>query len=209
MSIANVLINKREDIMRSAEAVAEHISDVQKIRDYLTRRVSEIQLTPKQQERLKIYDFIYSEMRTGKYIDIEIVNMVVLQFGCAKGAALQHLRDTQDLYSTALSVNKAFEIKLQLDLNKIMLQMAKAKGDFKSYAALEKNRIALIELVQEIEENNNDEFRGYVIEPVFDPELLGIVSIDKDDYKKLIKDIRGKYGNKRNENFEDAIIIEK
>ena len=203
-----LLLKKEKQITEQAKAVAQEVTDWQAVRNYLTRRISEIELTDTQREKMEIYQLAYNQLVSGKYTEFEVVDMIMVEFECSKGAAMQHLRDSKEIFSTAFNINVQFELKIQLEINRVMLQIARSKGDLKAYAALEKNRAKMMEMAPVIEEESHDDFEGHVIVPVFDPSIMGFEPIDQKELNQLFKDMREKYGDSKDlRDIEEAEIV--
>ena len=210
MKAKDVLINKQAQIMRSAELLAQEINDWQTIQSYVTKRVHEIELSPLQQKKLDRYQFIYNQLVTGKYTDTDVCEMLKDAYNIELTQALKDLRDSKELFNTAFNVKKQFEIKLQLEINRMMLEKANLSGDLRSYAALEKNRANLIKMLPE-EEQSVEDFRGHENIIVFDPAALGYDPLNEKELLLLYRDLKKKYGGEINIpglNIEEAEIIE-
>lgn len=205
--------NKEQKLIHQAELAAAETDDYLAVKQYLTRRVSEIQLSDNQAKRLECYQFAYNQLVSGKYTEHEVVDMLISSFtDMSRPKAMQYLRDSKDLFSTTFNINKIFEIKVQLELNRIEQQKASVRGDSQSFARLEKNRVEMMKLIPDVEDDNHEDFEGHVIIPMFDPALLGIDPINKHDLVKLLEDIQkdygGKIGLKDPDEFLEAEIID-
>jgi len=212
MKAKDVLRNREEQIRRSTELLAQEVADWQTIQNYLTRRIAEIQLTETQQLKLQRYQFIYNQLVTGRYTDAEVCEMVMDVYAIQQTQALSDIRDAQELFNTAYSVNKLFEIKLQLSLNRAMLDKCDRTNNFKGYAALEKNRTKLLELLPDDDTSDADSFKGHENIIVMDTDALGIEPVPVEELAKLQAELQQKYGGNISlpglpDNIADAEIV--
>lgn len=189
-----LLQTKEQKLIEAAELAAESTDDYLAIKEFLTRRINNMQLTQRQQQRLEKYEFIYNQLVSGKYTETEVLDMVSVRYGLEKAMCRSYIIDAKDIFSTSFNINKAFELKVQLDLNRVEMQKASMRGDLKAYAMLEKNRISIAKLLPDPEEESHEDYEGHVIVPVFDPSLLGINPINKHDVARLLEDIQKEYG---------------
>lgn len=185
------MIAKTNAIIQGATLLASKTNDWQVIKQFLGNRLENIQLTATQKKKLERYQFAYNQLSSGKFIDKEVVNQLGTTFGVELRQAYEDLADAKELFSFLFSINKFFEIKVQLDLNRIMMQKAQTNNDFKGFAALEKNRSELLKIIPEIEDTPGDHFTPHVNEIVFDPKLIGAPEIDMRELLEMINKRRG------------------
>lgn len=195
-----------EAIRRGAETLATRVSDWQIIKKFLTQRVGDLKLTDTQQDKLNRYNFMYNQLQTGRYTEHDVVTMVSKNTGISIPMAYEDMACTKELFGTMFNFNKAFELRLQLDLNRVMMAKADEAGDLKSWGVLEKNRISLLAQVKEIDEQENwFEAHENVIE--FNPELLGSAPVD---INQVLEYINEKRKTKiRTELFDEALTDDK
>lgn len=199
------LMKKSAAISQGAELLASSINDWQMIRQFLTNRVAELELTPTQREKLQRYNFIYDQLASGNYIDAQVVHLVAEKYGVTTRQAYEDIICSKEVYTHVLNFNKAFEIRLQLNLNRKLLTRAMDAGRFDEYAMLERNRVRLIALLPDIEEGSNwFEPHENVIE--FNPELIGAPAVDTDEVLKYIEEKRK--AKLKTALFEEAEVID-
>ena len=184
-----VLQNKAREVSDAAEKVMEHTRDWQMIQQFVSNRINEFQLTATQQKKMERYQFIYNALVTGKYTDKEVLAQVMQNYNIKQAQAYQDMSATQEIFSTVINVNKQFELSLSLQINKNYLRKCEELGDMKSLAKFEKNRIDIIKLLEDVEDNRGEMFEGHVFEMTFNPELLGAKPISKKDMKDLLDSI--------------------
>lgn len=194
-SVQKALIEKMEAISKGAMTIAEHTSDWQVIRDFISNRIEGLKLTRKQEEKLKRYQFVYNQLSTGKYIDKEVVSQLKRTYDIEDTQAYQDLKDAKEVFNTVFYINKVFELKLTLDRNWVMMQKAADVNDLKSYAQLEKNRQKLLEMIPQVDASLGDLFVPHTFVLKFDPSLIGAPAIDMDAIHEYIKNRKQKGGN--------------
>lgn len=184
----------KNQIALSAEIAAEEINDWQVIQNYITNRIATITLTEKQQEKLRRYEFAYNQFVSGKYMQHEVVEMLQETFGISYPQALRDVKDSREIFTTSINVNKLFEIKIQLEINRLMLKKAEEMNDLKAYAQLEKNRQKFIAMLPDDESSLADEFipRQNILE--YNPELIGVKIQDINEIRALASELKRKYG---------------
>lgn len=178
-----------ERIGIAAENMVATTKDWQVIKEFLANRVADIRLSPAQATKLERYQFMYNQLVSGKYTDVEVISATMKMFGLQQRQVYDDLACTRELFSTVININKQFELSIQLQINRNMLRKAEEMLDFKAYAALEKNRAMMLGQITEVEDNKGEMFTGHEIEPVFDPSLIGA---DEVDMAKLLKDLNSK-----------------
>lgn len=187
--VTNALIKRAQEVNDAAEFILAKTRDWQTIKQYLSNRINDIQLTPEQEKKLQRYQYIYNQMVSGRYTDQEVVNQVKTNYSVELTQAYEDINHTRELFNSVINVHKQFEIKLQLQINRKMLHKAAELLDMKAYAALEKNRALLIKLLPDESENPAEFFEGHTYEMTFDPSLLGAPPVDM---KKVLQAINAK-----------------
>lgn len=190
--VTRALVKKAEQVQAATEVLIAKTRDWQTIKAYLSNRLVDFELTPDQTLKLQRYQYIYNQLVSGKYTDGEIVNQVIKIYHIKISQAYEDMTAARELFNSVLNINKQFEVKMQLQINRSMLRKAEEIGDLKAYAALEKNRHKLLELLPEEEENPAEMFEGHIIEAVFDPRLLGAPDVDMKAVLEAINEKRGK-----------------
>lgn len=204
-AVQKALVAKMESIAQGAMTIAEHTSDWQLIRDYISNRIDGLKLTAKQQEKLKRYQFVYNQLSTGRYIDKEVVSQLKKQYGIEDSQAYQDLRDAKEVFNVVFNINKAFELKLTLDRNWVMMQKAAEINDLKAYAQLEKNRQKLLEMVPDVEKSLADVFQPHTFVLKFDPALIGAPEVDMAAIEAYINQRKRKGGNTKG--IDEAEVV--
>lgn len=198
-SFKKALQRQLDEQNRIMDTIGEQLDDLYQVRDYMLRRIAEHQLTPVQQKKLELYEFIYNQSLSTQWDEDELIDLVRNRANCSRPVAIQLIHESRELFTTVLSVNKQWEIKRQLMANERLLQKAETMGDFKAYAALERNRYKLLEMVQEV--TRNEEFKGHTLQITADPEVIGVKPASKSEIRQLLKELKEKY------DYEDADII--
>lgn len=188
-NVTSHLVKQAKSIANGAELLASTVNDWQLIRRYLTNRLAEVELSDVQQKKLERYNFIYDQLATGNYTDKEIVPLISERFSVSIRQAYEDIACSKEVYTHVFNFNKGFELRLQLDLNREMLKKAKEKGEFKNYAALEKNRIRLMEMMPDLEESENW-FEPHELIIQFNPDLIGAPKVDMQEVLKYINEKR-------------------
>jgi len=186
--VKNALQKRAEEVNRQAEFILAKTRDWQVIKQYMSNRVADIELTHEQQKKMDRYQFIYNELATGKSTDQQVVNQVKNFFKVSLSQAYEDIKASKEVFSTVISINKLFELNLALQLNTKYKAKAEEMGDLKALAMFEKNRKDLIRLLPDEEEKPTD-FEGHIYELTFDPKLLGAPAIDM---KELLQSINAK-----------------
>jgi hypothetical protein len=208
MSVQKALIQYANQVKQGAENLLEHTHDWQIIKKYLSNRFAQIELSAGQKIKLERFNFIYNQLASGKYTESEVVNqlMTLEKYKLSQSQALADVHATKELWVVALDINKQFEIKLQLDLNKIQLQKADMRGDARGYAALEKNRQKLLAMLPDKDDTPADTFEPHTIIVEFDPALIGAPPID--NLKEFLQEMNSKHKVKIDTSFfEEAEVI--
>lgn len=185
------LVKKVEAITAGAALLAEKTNDWQIIKEYLSNRSSNIALTPMQQKKLERYQFVYNQLSSGKFLEKEVVTQITREFNVSQEIAYEDLADAKELYGFLFSINKVFELKLQLDINRLLINKAKEANDLRAAAAFEKNRIEMLKLVPELVDTPGQYFESHINEIMFDPGLIGAPDID---IRQVLIEINKRHG---------------
>jgi hypothetical protein len=209
-SLPQVLQQKAEQVSRAAEMILAKTRDWQLIREYMNNRLDEIELTEVQKEKMHRYQYIYNQQVSGRYTDAEVVSQVTKIYKVEISQAYEDMASTRELFNSIINVNKLFELKLKLDINKNYQRKCAELGDMKSLAKFEKNGIEIAKLLEDMEDDRGELFEGHVYEMTFDPSLLGAAPISKKDLQDLLKQINEKRSKKiRTDMFEELEFEEK
>ncbi len=177
VDVTTHLKSQADAIRRGAEILVDSVNDWQVIKEYLSNRAKDLELTDTQQKKLERYNFMYNLLASGKYIEHETVNVCAEVHKVSIQQSYEDLACTKELFSVIFNFNKAFELRLQLDLNREMLNRATESKDFVAYGILEKNRVKLISMLPEQQQEENwFEPHENIIE--FNPELIGAEEVD-------------------------------
>lgn len=171
--VKNALQKRAEEVNRQAEFIMAKTRDWQVIKQYMSNRVTDIELTPEQQKKMERYQFVYNEIVGGKSTDQQVATQVKSFFKISISQAYEDINATKEIFSTVININKQFELNLALQLNTKYKAKAEEMGDMKALAMFEKNRKDLLKLLPEADEAPADLFEGHTMEMVFDPTLLG------------------------------------
>ena len=189
--VQDELLTRKQVIENAAAYLMEQTRDWQLIREFLCNRAEEISLTKKQQEKLERYQFIYNQQVSGRYTTAQIVNMVMRQFdGVKQRQAYDDIRATHEIFTSVININKLFELSILIEQTKQMIADCRKDGDQKTAAAHVRNLKDLLAMLPDKEENPADAFEGHIIEPVFDPRLIGAPDIDLKEVLKAINEKR-------------------
>lgn len=179
--VTTLLRIKSEQVRSGAQLLMSKTRDWQVIRQYLCNRMNDIELTKDQQKKLDRYQFIYSNLASGKYLKHEVINMVMKMYEVSQRQVYDDLNCTQEIFSSVVNINKLFEMQLELESAKDMKRKCIEVGDIKTAAIVQKNIIALTALLPDEELSLGEDFEGHTIEAVFDPRLLGAPDIDMNE----------------------------
>jgi hypothetical protein len=189
-AVSASLKKKAADIVKSVESITEKTRDWQLIKQFMLNRLGDIKLTPKQVEKMGRYQFAYNQMAGGKYNDNDVINLTMNMYGLEYSQACEDVSASKEIFSTVININKKFELNIQLQVNRNLQKKAEQLCDFKALAAFEKNRIAMLAMVQDEEENPADQFVGHQFEAVFNPSLIGAVPVDLKELMTVINEKR-------------------
>ncbi len=169
---------KASQVAAGVDILMEKTQDWQIIKQFLCNRINDFELLPRQVKKLERYQYIYNQLVNGRYTDQEVVHQVEKFFRISIQQAYEDMHSAREIFLSVVNINKRFELQLQLQINRRMLNKAEELRDLNAYAALEKNRALLLKELPEEEENTADLFEGHTIEAVFDPRLLGAPDVD-------------------------------
>lgn len=187
--VENYLERKAAEIKKGAEFLLEKTKDWQTIKRYLSNRFDDIKLTTRQQEKLQRYQFIYNQLCTGQYTEREIVTQTQKMYNLGSVQAYDDLNATKEIFSSFININKRFELKIELDIARDARRKCLAINDMKNVAAITKNIIAILSMIEDVEEFDKEAFEAHTIVAQFNPELLGAEPVDM---KELLKEINAK-----------------
>jgi hypothetical protein len=196
LAIKNILKEKAEQIAAGTAIIVQRTNDLQVIKKYMTNRLSDLRLTASQKEKMKRYQFIYSELMGGKYGEPEIVSMLVSMYNIEERSAYYDIKDTRELFSEVIQIDKLFELKVELESCREMKRKCIKIGDIDTANKVQKNINSILSMIEHVEPVNAELFEGHVIEPVFDPSLIGAPSISKEALNDLMHRIAEKRGKK-------------
>jgi hypothetical protein len=100
------------------------------------------------------------------------------------------------LFSTVLPIDKLFELKVELESCRTLKRKCIAAGDIDTANKIEKNIITILNMVEQAEPAPTELFEGHIIEPMFNPSLIGAPEITKDVFNDLMHRIAEKRGKK-------------
>ncbi len=191
-NLRKALQKRAEQVGNATEILVSKTRDWQVIKEHISNRISKIQLTKPQQQKLERYQFIYNELMSGKYSEADVLNTVCSIYDIGITQAYEDLECAQELFTTVININKSFEMKLLLEEGKKMLRRCKEMNDMKNYGSIYKSVVALLKEIQEVEEESPDQFEGHTFEAVFDPRKLGAPDVDMKEVLKAVNEKRGK-----------------
>lgn len=184
--VTSLLIKKAEQVRTGAALLVTKTRDWQVIKQYLSNRLNEIELTYDQQNKLTRYQFIYNQLVGGKYTKPEVANMVKKLYNVSLSQVYEDINHSQEIFSAVININKQFELQLELESARAMKRKCIEVNDIQTAARVQKNIIQLIALLPDEENSPGEDFEGHTIEAVFDPELLGGVDVDMEEVLKAI-----------------------
>ena len=176
--LAMALQQRATQISYATEILLEKTRDWQTIREFLCNRLRDTNLTETQQEKLKRYQFIYNQLVSAKYTDQEVLSQIMNLYNVGLPQAYEDLNCSREVFNSVISINKQFEIKMELQSAKDMKRKCMELCDFKAAAAIQKNIIALTAMLPDLEEDPAAQFAGHEIEATYNPELLGAPPVD-------------------------------
>lgn len=191
-SVKKALQLKAEQVSNATQILVSKTRDWQVIKEFISNRISKIQLSKPQQDKLERYQYIYNQLVSGKYSETEVVNQVTEFFKIGITQAYEDLGCSQEVFLSVLNINKRFEMKMELAAARSMRNKCEEIGDTKGYAAVQKNIVNLLKELKDEEENPSDLFEGHTFEAVFDPRLLGAPDVNMKDVLQAVNAKRGK-----------------
>jgi hypothetical protein len=190
-TVTSALMKRANQVATTTDLLLARVQDWQQIKEYLCNRVTdESFLTEAQLEKLKRYQYFYNQLVSGKYTETEVVNQCIKMYKIKTAQAYEDLSCTKELFNYVLNINKVFEIKVQLEINRNMQRKCEELNDMKAAAAFEKNRALLLKLVPDQDDTPAELFDGHIYELTFDPELLGAQPIDMKELIDMINEKR-------------------
>ena len=186
------LQKKTDNISAQADFIMSKTRDWQVIKQFMSNRLNDLQLTPEQEKKMERYQFIYNELVGGKSTDQQVVMQVKNFYKVSISQAYEDMNAAKEVFTSVINVNKQFEINLALQLNKKFMAKAEEMCDMKALALFEKNRKDLLKLLPDESENPAEFFEGHTYEMVFDPKLLSSRKVV--DMKELLQAINAKRG---------------
>src|SRR6185437_15077466 len=190
--VKNALQKRAEEVNRQAEFILAKTRDWQVIKQFMSNRVADIELTPEQQKKMERYQFIYNELVGGKSTDQQVVNLAKNFFKVSIAQAYEDIKAAKEVFTDVIDFDKLFDLNLSLQLNTKYKAKAEEMGDLKALAMFEKNRNELRKQLPDKDDTDVDLFKGHIYEMVFDPSLLGAPT--KVDMKEILTAINAKRG---------------
>ncbi len=181
-----LLIQKAEQVRSGAALLMSKTRDWQVIKQYLSNRLNELELTDDQQNKLSRYQFIYNQLVSGKYTKPEVANMVKKMYHIGLSQVYEDINHSQEIFSAVININKQFELQLELESARSMKRKCIEVNDIQTAARVQKNIIQLINMLPDEENSPGEDFEGHTIEAVFDPQLLGAGEIDMEEVLKAV-----------------------
>jgi hypothetical protein len=171
VDVTTELLKKYAQISQATELLLSKTRDWNVVKQYMCNRVEEVQLTEEQQRKLERYQFIYNQLISNRYTEQQVVTQCKRFYGLSISQAYEDLKGARDLFACVVHVNKRFELQSELQSAKQLKLKCIELGDMKTAAAFQKNIIAILSLLPDVEENPAELFEGITIEPVFNPSL--------------------------------------
>lgn len=202
-----LLIRKAEQVRNASEILLEKTRDWQVIKQFMSSRLSEIKLTDEQERKMERYVYINAQLSGGKYSKAQVISQLMNEkiFGVSMAQAYEDLRCTAELFTSAININKQYEINLLLEIAKMAQAKCHEIFDFKGGAMYARVIKDLIAMLPDEELHPGEDFEGHEIEAVFNPLLLGAPAVDM---KEVLKAINEKRKVKINiDMFDDIEIV--
>ena len=203
--VSVVLQRKAEQVRTGTEILMAQTVDWQVIKMYLSNKLSDLELTPTQQNKLERYQYIYNQLVSGKYTEQEVTGQVKKLYNVATAQAYEDITSAKEIFSTLFHINKRFELKIELEAARDMRRKAMELSDIKAAAAVQKNIVLLLKDLPEEIENPGELFEGHTFEFTFNPALLGAPPVDM---KELLSAINAKRRKKISIDMFDEIPFE-
>jgi len=181
-----------QEIETATLSLTEVTQDWQVILEFLKNRLENFKLNKRQQEKLRRYQFAYAQSATGRFTDLEVINLLKIEFKINKTQAYEDVRCMREIYGVVAPINKQFELQLELQVNRRLMIKAEDLDDMPSLVQLGRNRIALLKEVQVMDDHPAEDFKGHIIEPVFAPQLINTDVIDMHEVLRIINEKRDK-----------------
>ena len=170
-NVVKAMQTSAEQIARGAELIANEVRDWQMIKQYMSNRLVNIELTEPQQEKLEKMNFVYNNLASGKYNEPQVVRLLEDKYGICSKEAYNIINATKEIYETSFSINKLFELKVELESAKKFRATCIAAKDYKTAGYMYKVILDLLGMIEPMEKET-ESFEGHIIEAVFDPTLL-------------------------------------
>lgn len=180
-----------------AELIMAKTRDWQAVLDSISNQVAE-PLTEDQEKKKERYQFMYNQLVSGKFLDNEVVNQTMKMFDIQISQAYEDLKATREIFNTVISLDKQFELNLALQECKRNMRKCSEIGDMNNLHKFEKNKIAIISALEDLQDDRGELFEGHTFEFTFDPSLLGGPAITKKDMIELMASINAKREKKIN-----------
>jgi hypothetical protein len=203
--LTTALMTRADQISRSTEILVAKTRDWQLIKQNISNRLDDIELTKEQEEKKKRYQYIYNQLASARYSESEVVTQVMKFFGVKSSQAYEDLTCTREIFGTLFNIDKRFELKVELEAARSARRKAEELCDFKAAAMYSKVIKDILKEVEDESENPAELFEGHEIEAVFDPRLLGAPEVDM---KKLLQAINEKRKVKINADLFEEISFE-
>ena len=138
------------------------------------------------------YVYINAQLSGGKYSKAQVISQLMNEkiFGVSMAQAYEDLRCTAELFTSAININKQYEINLLLEIAKMAQAKCHEIFDFKGGAMYARVIKDLIAMLPDEELHPGEDFEGHEIEAVFNPLLLGAPAVDMKEVLKAINEKR-------------------
>lgn len=198
------------ELIARAEYIAETVNDFQTIKQYMNNRFDDnMKLTQSQEHQLKMYQYVYDQSQTHKYTEFQIRNQLKSNFGLNDRQAWDVFKKAQELFATALHINKLFQMRMDILWIEKLQRKAEAANDMDAFAKLQKVKNDIRSMIPDTDEVAGDDFKPIQVEFQFNPEILGRPVIPKKKIKELVDQLVKDYEitGFANDFFDDAEII--
>jgi hypothetical protein len=200
--LKEVLSARAAQLQNSAEMLMDKTRDWQIIKQYLCNRYNDFELSPKQQDKLKRYQYVYNQLVSGKYTEKDVLNQLMNFFGIHLTQAYEDINATKEIFPSFININKRFEIIVEKQILTDARRKCLELGDHKNAAAYSKVIHSLLSLLGDEEDSAGELFEGHSIEATFDPRLLGAPEID---IREVLETINAKRSVKINIDLFDHL----
>lgn len=183
---------KAEQVRNGAQILLDVTVDWQVIKEFLSNRHEEMELTAMQEEKLKRYKYVYDQLSSGRYTKAQVISQLMNEkiFGLSMSQAYEDIRCATEIFTYVTPPKKQFELNNRYEVSKAAHAKCMEIHDFKNAAAYEKIIQGYIDMMPEEEEQPGWDFEGHKLEGVFDPALLGGPKVDMAEVLKLINSKR-------------------